>query len=83
MAVRYDVEKEVRMSQAQITTNSPFFYEDCGNADMTDAQYDRWFREQVAMGIEDADAGRLLTVEEVNARAETRIAQALSMVNGR
>ncbi len=70
------------MSQAQIITNSSSSYGDCGKADMADAQYDRWFREQVALGIEDADAGRLLTVEEVNARAEARIAQALSGMNG-
>lgn len=70
------------MSQAQLRTNYPSSNEDYGKAAMADAQYDRWFREQIALGIEDADAGRLLTVEEVNARAEARISQALSGLSG-
>ena len=55
------------------TTSCPV----CGNEERIDLQYDHWFREQVALGVKDADEGRLLSVEEVNASAEARIAQAL------
>jgi len=47
----------------------------------TDAEYEQWFRRQVHVGIEDADAGRLIPAAEVEAEFAALRATALSNRN--
>jgi predicted transcriptional regulator len=43
------------------------FMQDFVETQRTDAEYEQWFRRQVEIGIEDADAGNLLPAEDVEA----------------
>jgi predicted transcriptional regulator len=44
--------------------------------------YDPWFRRQVHAGIEDADAGRVVSADEVNATFAARRAETLRRLDG-
>lgn len=44
--------------------------------------YDPWFRQQVQAGIDDADAGRLVSADEVNATFAARRAETLRKLDG-
>jgi predicted transcriptional regulator len=43
------------------------FMRDFIETQRTDAEYEQWFRRQVQIGIDDADAGNLVPAEEVEA----------------
>jgi len=43
------------------------FMQDYVETQRTDAEYEQWFRRQVQIGIDEADAGDVLPVEEVEA----------------
>jgi predicted transcriptional regulator len=46
-------------------------------------EYDAWFRLQVQAGIEDADAGRIVSAEDVKAEFAARRAETLRKLDGK
>jgi predicted transcriptional regulator len=54
------------------------FMRDFIESNRTDAEYDAWFRRQVQIGLDEADAGLLIPVEEVEAEFAARREAAMS-----
>jgi len=59
-----------RAAEARSRTNEDLlreFMQDYIETQRTDSEYEQWFRRQVQIGIEDADAGNVIPAEEVEA----------------
>lgn len=73
ITIRVDAELNKAFSRAAETrsrTNEDLlreFMRDYVETQRTDSEYEQWFRRQVQIGIEDADAGRVIPAEEVEA----------------
>jgi predicted transcriptional regulator len=48
----------------------------------SDPEYNEWFRQQVQIGLDDANAGRMISSEEVEAEFAARRAETLRKLNG-
>jgi predicted transcriptional regulator len=53
------------------------FMQDYIETQRTDSEYDRWFRSQVQVGIDEADAGDMIPGEEVEAEFAALCADSL------
>jgi predicted transcriptional regulator len=58
------------------------FMRDYVSRQQNEQEYDSWFRRQVQVGIEDADAGRIVSADEVEAEFATRRAETLRKLDG-
>ena len=73
ITIRIDPELKTAFSRAAEASNRTDadllreFMQDYIELKRTDAEYDQWFRRQVQIGIDAADAGELIPSEEVEA----------------
>ena len=87
MTFRVDPELKTAFSRAAEARNRTDvdllqeFMQDYIEFQRTDAEYEQWFRRQVHVGIEYADAGRLIPAAEVEAEFAALRATALSNRN--
>jgi predicted transcriptional regulator len=87
ITIRVDPELKTafsRAAQARERTDQDLlreFMQDFVESQRTDAEYEQWFRRQVHVGIEYADAGRLIPAAEVEAEFAALRATALSNRN--
>jgi predicted transcriptional regulator len=58
------------------------FMRDYVSRQQNEQEYDSWFRRQVQAGIEDADAGRIVSADEVEAEFAARRAETLRKLDG-
>jgi predicted transcriptional regulator len=77
ITIRIDPELKTAFSRAAEASNRTDadllreFMQDYIELKRTDAEYDQWFRRQVQIGIDAADAGDLIPSEEVEAEFAT------------
>jgi predicted transcriptional regulator len=82
ITIRVDPELKTafsRAAQARERTDQDLlreFMQDFIETQRTDSEYEQWFRRQVQIGIDDADAGNLIPAEEVEAEFATMRANA-------
>jgi len=82
ITIRVDPELKTafsRAAQARDRTDQDLlreFMQDFIESQRTDSEYEEWFRRQVQIGIDDADAGNLIPAEEVEAEFATLRANA-------
>jgi len=82
ITIRVDPELKTafsRAAQARDRTDQDLlreFMQDFIETQRTDSEYEEWFRRQVQIGIDDADAGNLIPAEEVEAEFATLRANA-------
>ena len=73
ITIRVDAELKTAFSRAAEERNRSDgdllreFMQDYIEVQRTDAEYEQWFRRQVQIGIDAADAGELIPAEEVEA----------------
>ena len=73
ITIRIDPKLKTAFSQAAEARNRTDddllreFIEDYVDSQRTDAEYDEWFRRQVQLGVEEADAGDFVPAAEVEA----------------
>ena len=73
ITIRIEPELKTAFSQAAEAQNRTDedllreFMQDYIETQRTDAEYEQWFRRQVQIGIDAADAGQLISAEEVEA----------------
>ena len=89
ITIRIDPELKsafARAAQARNRTDGDLlreFMQDYIETQRTDAEYEQWFRRQVQIGIDAADAGELIPGEEVEAEfAVLRAASPIDRVQG-
>jgi predicted transcriptional regulator len=58
------------------------FMQDYVETQRTDSEYEQWFRRQVQIGIDEADAGELIPAEEVEAEFAALRAVAIRKLPG-
>jgi predicted transcriptional regulator len=58
------------------------FMRDYVSRERNEQEYDSWFRRQVQAGIEDANAGRIVSASDVNAEFAARRAETLRKLDG-
>ena len=73
ITIRVDAELKTAFAQAAQERNRTDgdllleFMQDYVEVQRTDAEYEQWFRRQVQIGIDAADAGELIPAEEIEA----------------